>query len=251
MLTELSRPPVSVCIPTYNGVPFVQDQLASVLVQLGPTDEVVVSDDGSTDGTLDFIRSFGDVRVRILGGLPVRSATRNLERALAQARGDIVFLCDQDDVWRPGRVERALALHAHHDVVVVDCRLIDATGRVLAPSVFQRWGSRPGFFWNLYRNRYIGCCMSVRRSMLALALPFPRSIPMHDGWIGMLGELAGSPAFCPEALVDYRQHPGNVSPAGRPSPNSRATQAAQRLRLLTSALARVASRGAPSRSADR
>lgn len=234
---------VSVCVATYNAGRFLAAQLNSVLDQLGPDDEVVVSDDGSTDGTAEALRTWGDRRVRVLDGPPVRSPTRNLERALVQARGEIVFLCDQDDVWLPGRVREAVALHeGGADVVVVDCRLVDATGRVLVPSVFQRWPSRPGLLWNLYRNRFVGCCMSVRRSFLAVALPIPRSAPMHDSWIGLLAEAAGTTQFHPVPLVDYRQHAGNVSPAGRPSPNSRATQVGQRVRLLGGVVARVVSR---------
>ena len=232
----------SVCMATFNGELYVENQIDSVLSQIGRGDELVISDDGSTDRTKELIRSFGDSRVHFVGGPPVRSPSQNLERALTSARGDIVILCDQDDVWLPGRVDAAVALHEHSDVVLVDCRLIDAEGRVLVPSVFERFASRPGLFWNLYRNRYIGCCMSVRRSFLEVALPFPRSIPMHDSWIGILGELVGSVTFHPEPLVLYRQHPGNVSPAGRPSPHSRSTQASQRVRLLGSALARVAAR---------
>ena len=236
---------MSVCMATYNGAAYIEEQLVSVLAQLGPGDELVVSDDGSTDRTVNLVCAVGDSRVRFVEGPPLRSPSRNLERALASARGDIVILCDQDDVWLPGRVDAAVALHEHSDVVLVDCRLVDAEGRILVPSVFERFASQPGLFWNLYRNRYIGCCMSVRRSLLDLALPFPRSIPMHDSWIGILGELVGSVTFHPEPLVLYRQHPGNVSPAGRPSPHSRVTQAVQRAQLLGSALARVAVRRGP------
>ena len=233
---------VSVCMSTFNGCSFIEKQIASVLGEMGPSDELVVSDDGSTDDTVVQIQSFGDPRIRFIDGPPLRSPSRNLERALASATGDIVVLCDQDDVWLPGRLETVVALHETSDVVLVDCRLIDTEGCVLVPSVFERWASRPGLFWNLYRNRYIGCCMSIRRSLLEVALPFPPSIPMHDSWIGILGELTGRVTFHPEPLVLYRQHAGNVSPAGRPSPNSRAVQAAQRLRLLGSALARVTAR---------
>ena len=233
---------ISVCMATYNGAAYVEEQMASVLGQLGPADEVVVSDDGSADGTVDLIVRLGDPRVRFVEGPPLRSAPYNLERALRAAAGDVVFLCDQDDVWLPGRVDRAVDLHAEHDVVVVDSCLIDSEGRVLVPSVFGQWGGGPGFLKNLYRNRYIGCCTSVSRRLLSLALPFPPSIPMHDSWIGLLGEATGSTCFHRETLVLYRQHEGNASPAGRPSPYSRAEQAAQRLRLLADVAARVAGR---------
>lgn len=236
---------ISVCMATYNGAAYVEEQLVSVLAQLGPADEVVVSDDGSTDGTVGLIAGFGDPRVRFVEGPPLRSASFNLERALAQARGEVLFLCDQDDVWLPGRVARALEAHQSGgaDVVLVDCTLVDEDGAVLVGSMFDWWNTRRGFFWNLYRNRFIGCCMSVRKDLLRLALPFPRSIPMHDSWIGLLAEAAGTTRFVDEPLVLYRRHPGNVSPAGRSSPNTRVQQAAQRLRLVRHVAARVVGRG--------
>src|SRR5687767_8891539 len=95
---------VSVCMATFNGARFVEAQVESILRELRPDDELVVSDDGSSDATLDKVRRFSDARVRILAAGRLGVAP-NFEHALRHARGDCIFLSDQDDVWLPGKVE--------------------------------------------------------------------------------------------------------------------------------------------------
>ena len=96
---------ISVCIATYNGAPYITEQLASICAQLSDNDEIIVSDDGSTDGTLDVVRAFGDPRIRIVHNQSQRCYTANFENALRYAQGDYIFICDQDDVWLPKKVE--------------------------------------------------------------------------------------------------------------------------------------------------
>ena len=98
---------ISVCIATYNGARYIGEQLASILKQLSAEDEVVVSDDGSTDGTLDIVRSFNDRRIRIVDGPRRHSPTLNFEWALRNAKGEYIFLADQDDVWLPDKLKAA------------------------------------------------------------------------------------------------------------------------------------------------
>ena len=83
---------ISVCIATYNGARYIAEQLASILKQLSAEDEVVVSDDGSTDGTIDIVRSLNDRRIRIVDGPRRHSPTLNFERALRNAKGEYIFL---------------------------------------------------------------------------------------------------------------------------------------------------------------
>lgn len=89
---------------TYNGAVYIKEQLESILSQISPEDEIVISDDGSTDATLDVIKSIGSPCIRIVQGPRMKSPSKNFEHALAQAKGDIIFLCDQDDVWQPNKV---------------------------------------------------------------------------------------------------------------------------------------------------
>src|SRR5688500_7950774 len=95
---------VSVCMATFNGARFIEAQVESILRELRPGDELVVSDDRSTDATMEKIRNFADPRVRMLVS-PEAGLVRNFENALRHARGHYVFLCDQDDVWLPGKLD--------------------------------------------------------------------------------------------------------------------------------------------------
>ncbi len=208
------RPTISVCMTTYNGERFVTGQIQSILDQLGSTDELIVSDDGSTDGTLAQIQAFSDPRIRLLTGQRFGSPVRNVEYALNHASGEIVFLADQDDRWWPGKVGKCLTALQTHDLVVTDCRVVDADGQVLRESFFAWRGSRTGFWRNLYKNAYIGCCMAFRREVLAYVLPFPAGLYMHDWWIGLLAERLATPYFLYEPLLDYVRHGQNASPTG-------------------------------------
>lgn len=206
---------LSVCMATWNGARFVGAQLASILPQLGPGDEVVVSDDRSTDGTVEVVRSFGDPRVRVTEGPAVKSAMRNFEHALGLARGDIIALSDQDDVWHPGRVarlrERLAARRTPVHLVSLDARVTDEAGRVTEESLHARIGARPGLLRNVWNNRYVGATLGFTRELLELALPFPAGLPMHDMWLGLLAELHGGVEFVPGATMDYRRHGGAVT----------------------------------------
>lgn len=202
---------ISVCIATYNGGIFVRDQLRSVLEQLGPDDEVVISDDGSTDDTLAVIATLKDSRLRLLSGCGRLGVVKNFERALRAARGEIIFLCDQDDVWLPGKVERCQAVLANYLLVVTDCAVVDSELNSISPSFFRLRRSCPGVLRNLWKNSYLGCCMAMRRPVLEAAMPFPANIAMHDWWIGLIAERIGRVYFLDETLLLYRRHGGNAS----------------------------------------
>ena len=95
---------ISVCIASYNGGTFIHQQLSSILYQIGENDEVIVSDDGSTDNTVSVIKSFHDKRIRIIDGPGQASPVMNFENVLNAAKGDYIFMADQDDVWLDGKV---------------------------------------------------------------------------------------------------------------------------------------------------
>lgn len=229
------RPPVSICMATCNGARFVSDQIRSILDQLQDGDELIVSDDGSTDETVAIIRSFADPRVRIIERRDARrGVSSNFAYALGQARHDFLFLADQDDLWFADKVEKVTRLLQDYDLVVTDCTLIDAEAAQLAPSFFKQHGSGKGFFANLLKNSYLGCCMAFRRSLLEKATPIPVSVPMHDIWFGMMAECVGRPCFYPEPLVAYRRHGSNLSTTSSPSNRPLYKKIRDRCRLLFS-----------------
>ncbi|GAB4015098.1 glycosyltransferase family 2 protein [Spirosoma koreense] len=208
---------VSVCMATYNGALFIEEQIISILNQLSDDDELIISDDGSTDSTISLIESFCDPRIHLVINPRYGSAVRNFENALRHAKGKVIFLSDQDDIWYPDKVEVLLKDLNHYDLVLTDCRVVDEQGHTLSESFFASRGSQLGFWRNLWKNSYMGCCMAFNRKVLTYALPFPKHIHMHDWWIGLLTELHGTSYFRNQPLIQYRRHKANVSPTSEGS----------------------------------
>ncbi|MEP7056568.1 MAG: glycosyltransferase family 2 protein [Caldimonas sp.] len=221
---------ITVCVPTFNGGAYIGAQLASILVSPLVT-EILVSDDGSTDDTIELVRSFRDPRIELLEG-PRRGVISNYEALLTRARGDIIFLADQDDIWLPDKVEVMLRHLRDADLAVCDCIVTDGALAVVHPSFFALRRSGPGFVRNLLRNGYLGCCIAMRRELLRHALPFPDRLPMHDWWLGLVAETFGRVAFVPQALVLYRRHGANASSAAEPSQATWATRIRWRATLI-------------------
>ena len=200
---------ISVCMATYNGERYIERQLDSILVQLGDDDEVIVSDDGSTDRTPELLARYGaDRRIRIIHG-GFHSPIYNFEHAIRQAKGDYIFMADQDDVWLPGRVSEALGMHRQGiDLVICKAENIDGEGKVFRAAVFDDPNPvRHSLLWNLYKNPYLGCCMSFDRKLTDAIVPFPASIAMHDIWIGLVAQrLFTCDYYAERPLVQYRRH---------------------------------------------
>ena len=116
---------ITVCIATFNGEKYIREQLNSILFQLSLQDEVIVSDDGSTDNTISIIKSFNDKRIKIIDGVHRHSPTLNFENALKEAKGDYIFLADQDDVWKDDKVKICLKWLQHYDCIISDAEVTD------------------------------------------------------------------------------------------------------------------------------
>lgn len=223
---------ITVCMATYNGEKYIEEQLESVLMQLHSNDEVIISDDGSGDSTVDLIRTFNDPRIRLLVGNNFFSPTQNFENTLKYAKGDYIFLCDQDDVWLPDKVESMLQYLLQYDLVVSDCKVVDAELNVISQSFFMGRSSGKGFWKNLIKNTYLGCCIAFRKEVLGYILPFPRNIAMHDIWIGLSVEMHSNSFFLPRQLILYRRHGSNVSFGGEGSKYSLMYKIKYRLCML-------------------
>lgn len=207
---ENTGQPISVCMATRNGERYLEEQLASILSQLGPDDELIISDDSSTDRTVALIKAFNDRRIRLLEGNRFMSPVFNFENALCHATGEIIVLADQDDVWLDNKIalirERfRLATSAVH-LIALNGLVIEAGGGVIEESIFAKINAGSGLLKNIYDNTYMGCCLAFSWPLLAIALPFPRHLPMHDMWLGLLAELFGTVEFVTEKTIRYRKH---------------------------------------------
>ena len=204
---------VSVVIAAYNGEQYIREQLDSVLKQLGEHDEVIISDDNPGGKTFSAVSDIieKDDRIKYING-PGKGVIKNFENAIGKSSGDYIFLCDQDDVWFDSKVQTVLAefqkgaILVMHDAVVTDENLNPAE-----QSFFKSRGSSAGMVKNIIKNSYIGCCMAFDKELKRYILPFPDGIPMHDQWIGLVGEKHGKVSLISEPLIYYRRHVGAVT----------------------------------------
>ena len=212
---------ISVCMATYNGEKFIREQIASILLQLKMDDELIISDDGSTDRTLEIIGSFLDKRIVLLHHTPCGIAW-NFENALKHANGDYIFLADQDDVWLPGKVTSCLEkLHDGYDFIVTNCTVTDQDLNIES---YQDYNSiRPislSFFRNFVTNSILGACTAFSREVLEAVVPFPRRPYMHDTWITFFSFLNFESFYITESYMLYRRHNETVSFLGKKNTNT-------------------------------
>lgn len=226
---------ISVCIPTYNGGKFIRKQLESILKQLSSADEVVISDDSSTDNTLQIIKSFNDSRIKIFENNIFHSPIYNLENALKQATGDYIFLSDQDDEWLENKVSVCMDNIIGYDLIIHDADIVDEFGNSTADSFYIRNHTKKGKFYNLLKNGYLGCCMCISRKLLDAVLPFPKDIPMHDIYIGNYAAFNGYKIkFISDKLIHYRRHGANASITSERSRRNFLSRMLDRIKILKS-----------------
>lgn len=221
-------PCVQILMGTYNGEKFLQQQLNSILAQTYPNWELLIRDDASSDKTMDILRAYQSSyphRFKIvedhdgnLGGF-----SQNFHRLCTLSSKSIISFADQDDVWHPEKLMRSvltlgeleerlgddIPLLVHHDF-----RQIDAANQILCKSFDKAHGSRKASTSSNklpFCNDVHGFSMTVNRSLLEVALPFPPNAMGHDGVLGCLASQIGLIEFIPEQLADYRKHDNNLS----------------------------------------
>ena len=221
---------VSIALCTYNGERYLKAQLASLIEQSHRPDEVVICDDDSSDTTLGVLQTFADTapfKVRLFRNHKNLGYVKNFEKAVSLCQGDVIFMCDQDDVWHPQKIEQCLAaFDAEPSVGLVlhDFNWVGADGspypgpvdvygteRVDAqalPEVFRK--SSIEVFMTPYPRAWCGCMMAFRSQFVGLIVPiFPGK--GHDDWIlKLLGPIT-EVRFLTERLVNYRIHGQNVN----------------------------------------
>ena len=203
---------ISVCMATYNGEKYIKEQLSSILNQLSEKDEIIISDDSSTDKTVEIIESFQDKRIKILKNNKFRQPNLNFEKALKYSKGDIIFLSDQDDVWVENKVEIILNQLKKYDLIVSDAFITNEKLNITNESLFSEVNSNRGILKNIIKNTYYGCCMAFKRKVLKKALPFPKTREIgHDLWLGIIADRYFKVKFLKEKLIYFRRHENTLT----------------------------------------
>jgi glycosyltransferase involved in cell wall biosynthesis len=209
---------------TYNGAPYIDEQLASILPQLGDRDELIVVDDASSDSTVALIRACADPRIKLVLNERNAGHVASFSRALSLAQNELVIMADQDDRWLPGRVALMAGALASRDAMVVasNSEFMSSDGR---PTAYACEGVTAatsaqfaGNIWSIFtgRRRYYGCATALRRNFHQVILPIPAYVESHDLWIAMAGNLARANVHLDACTLARRVHGHNASIVSRP-----------------------------------
>lgn len=225
---------VSVALCTRNGARYLPEQIRSICTQTPLPREIVLSDDDSTDDTLAVVRDTlaqcgvaDRVVLRVFSNTPPLGVTRNFEQAVRACSHDLIALCDQDDVWHPGRLARMVAqFDARPELLLLhtDARLVDAELTPLGYTLFHALEVRHAELTSIAsgrafsvlarRNLVTGATTVFRRTLLEAALPFEPEW-VHDEWLGVVAAAVGRVDVLLEPSIDYRQHATNQIGARR------------------------------------
>ncbi|WP_426996328.1 glycosyltransferase [Pseudarthrobacter sp. N5] len=208
----------SVCMATYNGSKFIDEQLISILDQLGPQDEVIIVDDASSDDTVAQIRKFTDGRIRLIEAGANKGYVKSFEQAAQASRGSAIFLSDQDDVWVDGRLEVMLDALGSAAVVASNFDVLGGGPRPDIPRLRSADSTRhmANIFGVMVGYRaYYGCGMAFRREVLSSFAPIPPYLrESHDLWLAILGNTSGSIRHLDGSTLLRRLHEDNATPRG-------------------------------------
>ena len=215
-----------VILATFNGERYILQQLKSIESQTILPTRIIISDDGSTDSTLEIIRIWQKstkLSVNILPCSGVRlGSCKNFERLLAFTSSDYVMLSDQDDVWKKTKAESLLSEMIKLEnstptrtplLVYSDLSLIDNDGLLISSSFYRYQRLNP--FKNDWislslQNVVTGCSSLINSSCINLALPFPDEVILHDWWLALVASRNGTTSLVFDDIVSYRQHDDNV-----------------------------------------
>jgi len=215
---------VSVVIATFNGQPFIREQLNSILSQTVLPSEIVICDDGSSDGTVEEIKSFGatsPVLIRLYLNEKRLGYSDNFLKGARLSRCEFIAFCDQDDIWSSQKLEKCLAFIAENDVALCahTARLVDENGKfisimgqkirrtgLIAPRTIDPWGMFAGFS-QIFHRSILEIIPADQRGIDSNT--FEKILP-HDRWTYFLASHFCKIGVINEPLVNYRQHSRNT-----------------------------------------
>lgn len=210
---------------TYNGAQFVAEQIDSILAQSYLNVGLIISDDGSSDGTVAILKTYESKssNIKVFSNQERLGFVKNFESLLLQADGDYFTFADQDDIWDVQKIERMMnamllkeKIFPNTPVMVhSDLRMINEQGELLHPSYARyrnyRFSKSKDVAAMISRGGVMGNTMLFNKKLRALVLPFHENIVHHDYWIALINEIFGHRVSLKEPLVSYRIHAQNTS----------------------------------------
>lgn len=206
---------VSVAMAAYNGEKYISEQIESIITQLDQNDELIISINPSSDSTENIVENYckQDKRVK-MSICQNKGVLANFENAIRLCKNDIIFLADQDDVWMNNKIKRICQMmkKTNFDGLAHMPLIVDSNLNLLHEKKKVTFKIKRVLPFNiLYRNTIQGSCLAFKKEYLKYILPFPKNIPMHDSWIGMIIATYGKIGLVNEAYIYYRQHDNNVT----------------------------------------
>lgn len=216
---------ISVALCTYNGERYLRDQLFSYTAQTRLPDEIIISDDGSTDATLAIAKEFAAdsvIPTVILEGAGRQGIARNFERAFAACKGDIIVPSDQDDIAVTTKLQDLVAAFDSNPYALMcfgNARVVDEDLLDLGYSLWESVGFTAREQQELIDGRAFevlvkhsvvtGACCAFRRTLLPMAQPIPNGW-LHDEWLALVAASQNKLVPIPLTLMLYRQHGRNA-----------------------------------------
>jgi len=211
---------ISVCMATYNGEKYIKQQIQSILLQLESCDELIVSDNGSSDNTIIIIESINDKRIKLFtNNITLNNKyyniVNNFNNAIIHSSGKFIFLSDQDDLWLPGKVEMMKNDLEKYSCVISNYNIIDKRGDIILDEKYKESPLTKKILV-FVKFPFLGCSMAFTRDFFySYCYPFPQKIILHDIWIGTLAFAKRSLYFDSEVLLSYRMHEDNATTASK------------------------------------
>jgi glycosyltransferase involved in cell wall biosynthesis len=226
----MTQPLVSIAIATHDGARYLREQLETLYAQSWRNLEVVASDDASTDGTAAILAEYAERRgLRYEVNRQQEGLVRNFERAIALCRGELIALSDQDDLWKPHKVETLAANLGDFTLIYCNSQeVLAADGRPGMDTSYagvvdfaRAFGTGRPTRCLLAENWVVSHTLLFRRELVRHALPIPPHQPYHDAWLALVASKLGGIKYLDEQLQTYRQHSASltwIEPASRRQP---------------------------------
>lgn len=206
---------ISVAMTTYNGERFLNKQIDSILTQTLMPDEIIICDDGSSDGTKNILESYQSMHsdlIKVYYNETNLGYIKNFEKAISLTKGDFIALSDQDDLWVPNRLISLFTEINESLLVYSDSKIINSNDLIVSHNFIADCDKFPTYsFMDLFLRKGIvqGSSILFSRTLYEKAIPFPDIIP-HDVWLITIAKNYNRISFSKNTFLYYRMHDKNV-----------------------------------------